>query len=316
MVYECLWWLIMLYEGLWWLIMLLWWCLMFDDGVSCFYDGAWCFMMAYHALWWCMMLYAGLCMMLYAGLWWCMMMYDCFSWFIMVYDDVWWFIMVDDGLSWILVVYGLSFDIMEFMAYQFYHNKPYSWFVIVCHGLCSLWCFILLRLYDGVSWFILGNGRLVIFAWGLHDHVWKDSLKIIFFGQESVRIDSIDRCMMHVYVALRNHKLLWMSWVEAHGFPTLRFFKASIINSEVNWNVWCSWKVLWKFLESFPESYPYIYIYIHHICPSGIHEWWISCLFQWKYPCHGFHGWQSIIMTSWGLAESWDIRMVAFPNHF
>ena len=76
-----------------------------------------------------------------------------------------------------------------------------------------------------------------------------------------MRIDSIDRCMMHVYVALRNHKLLWLSWVEAHGFPTLRFFKASIINSEVNWNVWCSWKVLWKFLESFPESYPYIYIY-------------------------------------------------------
>ena len=35
---------------------------------------------------------------------------------------------------------------------------------------------------------------------------------------------------------------------------------------------------------------------IHHLCPPGIHKWWISCLFQWKYPCHGFHGWQSIIM--------------------
>ena len=65
---------------------------------------------------------------------------------------------------------------------------------------------------------------------------------------------------MHVYVALRNHKLLWLSWVEAHGFPTLRFVKASIINSEVNWNVWCSWNVLWKFLESFLELYPYISI--------------------------------------------------------
>ena len=106
-----------------------------------------------------------------------------------------------------------------------------------------------------------------------------------------MRIDSIDRYMIHVdtrvcclelnwllcyfesiYVGghvdmiclgfmsslrlLRSRKLLWMSWVEAYGFPTLKFSKASIINTEVIWNAWCSWKVLWKFLKSFPESYP------------------------------------------------------------
>ena len=175
-VLRVLWWFMNAYDGLS--------CFMrVYDGLSCFHDGAWCFMMAHHAfmmvldvLWWLIMLYDGVwcfmlvydgvwCFMLvYDGVWWCMMIFHGLSWCAMMYDGLWWFMMVYHGYLWFMVYHLISWNswlisfIMEFMAYQF---------VIVYHGLCSLWCFILLRLYDGVSWFILGNGRLVIFALGL-----------------------------------------------------------------------------------------------------------------------------------------------------
>ena len=153
-VLRVLWWFMNVYDGLS--------CFMrVYDGLSCFYDGAWCFMMVYHAF---MMLFDGVWwfMLVYDGVWCFMLVYDGVWCFMLVYDGVWWCMMFFHGLSWCTMMYdGLSWFMMV------YHW--YSWFVIVCHGLCSLWCFILLRLYDGVtvSWFILGSGRLVIFALGL-----------------------------------------------------------------------------------------------------------------------------------------------------
>ena len=55
--------------------------------------------------------------------------------------------MVYDGLSWILVVYGLSFDIMEFMAHQFYHGIHG---LSVCHCLSWFMQFMMLHIVEVV----------------------------------------------------------------------------------------------------------------------------------------------------------------------
>ena len=84
-------------------------------------------------------------MMFFHGLSWCTMMYDGLSWLMMVYHGYLWF-MVYHLISW---------------------NSWLISFIMDIHGL-SLFAMVY-AVYDGVavSWFILGSGRLVIFALGL-----------------------------------------------------------------------------------------------------------------------------------------------------
>ena len=123
--------------------------------------------------------------------------------------------------------------------YHYFRKHPYR----PIHDTCGYTCMLPgTQLTFVLLWIHLG--------WG--------PLDMIFLGfMSSLRL-------------LRSRKLQWMSWVEAHAFPTLKsarvsivlmcfvgpFSKASIINPEFIWMFWCSWKVLWKILKSFPKPYP------------------------------------------------------------
>ena len=120
----------------------------------------------------------------------------------------------------------------------------------------------------------------------------------IFVGQESVRID---RYMIHV--ALRNHTAVnVMSWSPCLAnfkiSPCFKCFYVFLVHFPTLASSLKSFEMFGAHQKFFESFWNHCQNHIHHIHPPGIHKWWISCLFQWKYPCYGFHGWQSIIMRS------------------
>ena len=95
-------------------------------------------------------------------------------------------------------------------------------------------------------------------------------------------------------VALKNHQLQWMSWVEARVSIVFMCFLVHFRTLASSLKSFEMFGAHEKFFGSF-WNHCQNHIHIH---PPGIHKWWIWCLFQWKYPCYGFHGWQLIIMRS------------------